>query len=298
MKVSILGWGVLAYLLALSPGLLANEDPVCQELREEMTTDELQSPRGLIAKIACPSLHTESNPLNATEKIQSLGHDELLSLCSTELSQLGYLIYQEHGSAISEETGSYKSDRLSLYFMYRLSPEMQTNELSFINEQYEKLETLPAGLTPVAPIHAGRFHGNYANGLYYSGEYLVQPTTGLPEDTVKLQWVDLHKLSSKELLDFSPMFFLAHHYRPQEALILIGELQVRSRDVDFVVAFNHALGVVAETYPMYFISPSVHYANVTFDSAIDINDVSSQMGLIASSYDDSGSPRKRPRIDF
>ncbi|KAJ1966667.1 hypothetical protein IWQ62_002320, partial [Dispira parvispora] len=172
MKASILGWGVLTYLLARSPGLLANKNPVCEELQRELTSEELQSPRGLIAKIACYSLRTEPTPLKAIEEIQLLNHDELF--------------------------------------------------------------------------------GSHFNGYYYSGENFVRPTAGLPKDTVKQQWIDLQQLSSKELLDFSPMFFLTRHDRPVEALILIGELSARSKDVDFVVAFNHALGVVTETYPMYF----------------------------------------------
>ncbi|KAJ1968679.1 hypothetical protein IWQ62_001102, partial [Dispira parvispora] len=96
MKVSILGWGALTYLLTLSPGLLANEDRVCKELREVMTAEELK------------------------------------------------------------------------------------------------------------------------------------PTTGLTEDTVKHQWIDFKQLSGKELLDFSPMFFLSRHKQPVEAFILIQELSDRT----------------------------------------------------------------------
>ncbi|KAJ1960737.1 hypothetical protein IWQ62_004113 [Dispira parvispora] len=94
--------------------------------------------------------------------------------------------------------------------------------------------------------------GDNNNGFYYSSRHFVQPTTGLPKDTVNRQWIDLQQLSAKEFLDFSPIFFLSRHKRPAEALVLIEELSTRSENMDFVVAFNHALGVVTETYPMYF----------------------------------------------
>ncbi|KAJ1966937.1 hypothetical protein IWQ62_002154 [Dispira parvispora] len=133
-------------------------------------------PRGLIAKIVCHSLRTESTPLNATEEIQSLGHEDLLSLCSTELRQLGDLIHQKHHTAIELEN----------------------------------------------------------------------------KDQVNRQWIDLQKLSGKELLGFSPMFFLTRHDRPAEALLLTKTLHSRGDNVDFLLSANRALGVVAEAYPMYF----------------------------------------------
>ncbi|KAJ1953198.1 hypothetical protein IWQ62_006053 [Dispira parvispora] len=254
MKVSILGWGVLTYLLALSPGLLANEDPVCKELREAMTAEELQSPRGLIAKIVCPSLETESTPLNVNEVIEFINHDELLSLCSTELRQLGYLIYRKHHIAVREMKESYKRDRSTLYSKYHLSPEVQASSFPFTDERYDKLKTLPKALSPISPHDARRIHILRGSSFRYSIQHVVQPTTDLPEDAVKHQWIDLRKLSSKELLDFSPMIFLAHYNRPIEAVIFIRELYIRSTNNDFVVPVRDALGVVAETYPMYFVN--------------------------------------------
>ncbi|KAJ1957621.1 hypothetical protein IWQ62_005048 [Dispira parvispora] len=254
MKVSTLGWGVLAYLLALSPGLQANEDPVCKELWEGLTAEELKSPRGVVAKIVCPSLRIEYTSLNTMNEIKSLNDDDLLSLCSTELRQLGYIIHQKHHMIVSDENNSYKSDRPALYSKYHLSPEVQTNGHPFTDEQYEKFKALPEDLSPIAPIREEWTNRQNLEGFDYSSQHFVRPMTDLPEDNVNRQWIDFDKLSSKELLDFSPILFLSRHNRSVEALVLNEELSSRSENVDFVVAFKRALGVIAETYHMYFAS--------------------------------------------
>ncbi|KAJ1966571.1 hypothetical protein IWQ62_002388 [Dispira parvispora] len=254
MKVSILGWSVLTYLLAFSPGLLSNEDPVCQELREVMTAEELKSPHGLIAKIVCPSLETESTPLNAIEEIQSLGHDELLSLCSTELRQLGYMIGQKHQMAVRDMKESYKRGRPITYSIHHLSPEAQTSSFPFADERYEKLETLPIDLSPIAPIRELWITAPNFHGFYYSDQHFIQSTTGLPQSQMRRDLINLQQLSGKDLLDFSPMNFLSIYKRPKQAIDLTSEVYGRADEAEFHVAFRRALGVVAEAYPMYFIT--------------------------------------------
>ncbi|KAJ1953968.1 hypothetical protein IWQ62_005871 [Dispira parvispora] len=250
----MLGWGVLTYLLALSPGLLANDDPVCVELSQQLSVEELQSSRGLVAKIVCPSLRTESTPLDTISEIESLNHDDLLSLFSTELRQLGYLIYEKHHGTVVLERTVYKLGRLTLYSKYYLSPEAQANGLPFPDGQYEKFKTLPNGLLPVAPIHETWSNGVNPNGFYYSSQHFIQPTAGLPEVNVERQGIDLQQLSGKELLDFSPVFFLTRHGRPAEAILLTKNLYSRSDDADFLLSAKRALGVISEAYPMYFIT--------------------------------------------
>ncbi|KAJ1968672.1 hypothetical protein IWQ62_001095, partial [Dispira parvispora] len=202
----------------------------------------------------CPSLETESTPLNVTEEIQSLNHDELLSLCSTELRQLAYVIYHKYPLSLRDERHLYKINRPILYSEYHLSREVKMNGLPSADEPYENLKILPKGLSPIAPIYERRIYVLHESNSYYSIPHFTRPTTGLPEENVKRQWVDLQQLPGKELLDFSPTFFLTRHNRPVEALILLQELSARSNNVDFVVSFKRALGVVAKIYPMYFVS--------------------------------------------
>ncbi|KAJ1955635.1 hypothetical protein IWQ62_005487 [Dispira parvispora] len=248
MRVSLLGLGTLAYWLALLPNVLANEPSVCSDFRREFSTEDLQSPRGLITKIMCPSLRDMSTTFDATKAIKSLSHDDLLTLFPAEVRQMGYLAYKTH----RRKTELYSNERVILYSRYQLSPATHRDGHSLSDEKLEKFKSLTIETTPLAPKNGNTPALRNSIGFGNAADHFVHPGVHSPDNGVKRLMVDLEATSDMDLLDFSPVFFLLRYKKPVEAWILIKELIMRGADLHFLVAVKRVLGVFYDAYPMYF----------------------------------------------
>ncbi|KAJ1962745.1 hypothetical protein IWQ62_003432 [Dispira parvispora] len=264
MKVSILGFGTLVYFLTFATGVPIDNATFCKEVGQRMTPGELLGPRGLIAKIICPTLHGLSTPLDSKKEIESLSHDDLLSLYSTEMKQFGYLAYKAHPEIFGKVTGKYREDRIDLATKFQLPPVQSTETLSFQDEQFLRFPTLPQGSAPIAPytINEENHEQDYTFDL--ASPYFVQPVPSFSEDNVK--WVDIQSLSDKDLLNFSPMLLLSRYKRSVDAWTLNKEIYKRAQDIDFLTAAKRTVGVVAEFFPMYFATSLKLVGRPTFGS--------------------------------
>ncbi|KAJ1657570.1 hypothetical protein IWQ61_003049 [Dispira simplex] len=159
MRVSLLGLGILAYWLALSPSVVAIEPSVCSDFRQEMS----------------PGTYS---------------HDDLLPLYPAALRQLGYLVYRSHMDTFKLKTEHYGVARQELYSNYHHSPVAHSDGLSIVDEKLETFKSLPAETTPTAPMNDNMQDAVDNLGFKYSVHHFVQLVIGLPEKSAKRIMVD------------------------------------------------------------------------------------------------------------
>ncbi|KAJ1965098.1 hypothetical protein IWQ62_002749 [Dispira parvispora] len=223
-----------------------------------------------------------SVPLDGKEVIKSLSHDSLLSLCSTEMKQLGYLVHQTHPDIFRKHTMEFKPERTDLYSKHRVSPDSQTNSLHFTDQKFKNLKSLPVDTYPIAPLNGNQHGMSDRYKFKFAVPHFVQLGIGLSNDSVNGEWVNLQALSNKDLLNLSPAFFLLRHNRPIEAWTLTNELYLRSKNADFLAAVKRTLKVVSNAYPMYFSTeaPLVNSLSNTAGNSVLTNNLESAVDIV------------------
>ncbi|KAJ1963520.1 hypothetical protein IWQ62_003185 [Dispira parvispora] len=161
----------------------------------------------------------------------------------------------------------------------RMTPgELQPTEtLSFQDEQFARLPSLPQDSAPIAPFRMYDTEYEQDPIFKFTEQHFVKLEPDFSKDNIKRQWVDIESLPDKDLLNFSPIMFLLRQKRFSEAWMLITGLHDRLGNVDFLVAAKRTLGVVAKAYPMYFdipvnlvVTADTDFAEIVFNANLEV----------------------------